>query len=131
MHLRRASSFGVLPAEVATPLVMVLNELLLNAVEHGFPGGGTDGEVVISVAPVRAGSCTSAWPTTAAACRTTSTSTRADRLGLQIVRTLGPGELRGIDRDASPAPAAAPRPSWSFPLEPALISVTRRGHDVS
>ncbi|MBQ1071840.1 histidine kinase N-terminal domain-containing protein [Micromonospora sp. C31] len=35
--MRREGSFGVLPAEVATSLVMVLNELLLNAVEHGFP----------------------------------------------------------------------------------------------
>ena len=31
-------TFGVLPAEIATSLVMVLNELLLNAVEHGFAG---------------------------------------------------------------------------------------------
>ena len=44
--MRRAGSFGTLPAEVATPLVMVLNELLLNAVEHGFAGGG-EGEVRI------------------------------------------------------------------------------------
>ncbi|MGC4803563.1 histidine kinase N-terminal domain-containing protein [Micromonospora sp. DT233] len=35
--MRRKGSFGVLPAEIATSLVMVLNELLLNAVEHGFP----------------------------------------------------------------------------------------------
>nr|WP_306416175.1 ATP-binding protein [Micromonospora okii] len=35
--MRRRGSFGVLPAEIATSLVMVLNELLLNAVEHGFP----------------------------------------------------------------------------------------------
>ena len=40
--LRRAGSFGVLPAEIATPLAMVLNELLLNAVEHGFPERRTD-----------------------------------------------------------------------------------------
>ena len=39
--------FGMLPAEIATPLVMVLNELLLNAVEHGFADGGA-GEVVIA-----------------------------------------------------------------------------------
>ena len=38
----------MLPAEIATPLAMVLNELLLNAVEHGFAAGGSDGEVVIS-----------------------------------------------------------------------------------
>ncbi len=31
-------SFGELAAEVATPLAMVLTELVQNAVEHGFPG---------------------------------------------------------------------------------------------
>jgi two-component sensor histidine kinase len=34
----REGSFGTLPAEVATPLAMVLTELLQNAVEHGFAG---------------------------------------------------------------------------------------------
>src|SRR5690606_35946413 len=50
VQLRRASSFGVLAADVATPLAMVLNELLLNAVEHGFSelDGDERGEVVIS-----------------------------------------------------------------------------------
>ncbi len=38
--MRRQGSFGVLPAEVATSLVIVLNELLLNAVEHAFPPPG-------------------------------------------------------------------------------------------
>ncbi|QGN47033.1 histidine kinase N-terminal domain-containing protein [Micromonospora sp. WMMD558] len=50
VRMRRQGSFGVLPAEIATSLVMVLNELLLNAVEHGFPAdeaavGGPDGTV--------------------------------------------------------------------------------------
>ena len=33
-------SFGVLSAEIATPLAMVLTELLQNALEHGFPVAG-------------------------------------------------------------------------------------------
>ncbi|MGH3748579.1 MAG: sensor histidine kinase, partial [Micromonosporaceae bacterium] len=45
--LRREGTFGVLPAEVATPLVMVLNELLQNAVEHAY-GAGEKGEVVLA-----------------------------------------------------------------------------------
>jgi two-component sensor histidine kinase len=37
---------GELAAQVATPLALVLNELVQNAVEHAFEGpGGTDGEV--------------------------------------------------------------------------------------
>jgi two-component sensor histidine kinase len=38
----RDGSFGTLPAETATPLAMVLTEVLQNAVEHGF-GRGVDG----------------------------------------------------------------------------------------
>jgi len=35
----RKGSFGVVPAEVATPLAVVLSELVQNAVEHGLGGG--------------------------------------------------------------------------------------------
>jgi len=36
---------GDLPGEVATPLAVVLNELMQNAVDHGFPEGATDARV--------------------------------------------------------------------------------------
>ena len=40
---RRTGSFGMLPADTATPLAMVLTEVLQNAVEHGFgDGAGRD-----------------------------------------------------------------------------------------
>ena len=38
--VRRRGSFGLVGSEVATPLAMVLTELLQNAVEHAFPAGG-------------------------------------------------------------------------------------------
>jgi two-component system, sensor histidine kinase PdtaS len=38
VETRREGSFGVLTGEVATPLAMVLTELLQNAVEHGLRG---------------------------------------------------------------------------------------------
>ena len=42
VRLRRSGSFGTLPAETATPLAMVLTELIQNAVEHGSGvAGGT------------------------------------------------------------------------------------------
>ncbi|MGH8974220.1 MAG: sensor histidine kinase, partial [Acidimicrobiia bacterium] len=45
---------GDLPAEVATPLAVVLTELLQNAVEHGFPEGvnreGREGSVTVKMA---------------------------------------------------------------------------------
>ncbi|MFY0406331.1 sensor histidine kinase [Solicola sp. PLA-1-18] len=43
----RRGTFGVLPAEVATPLAMVLTELIQNAAEHAFADG--PGEVVLEV----------------------------------------------------------------------------------
>jgi two-component sensor histidine kinase len=94
VHLRRDSSFGVLPAEVATPLAMVLNEVLLNAVEHGFPGGESDGEVVISAHRFRRQLHVSVADNGRGLPDDFDLDS-ADRLGLQIVRTLARGELRG------------------------------------
>lgn len=40
---------GAMPAAVATPLAVVLNELLQNTADHAFPAGGGGGEVVLSL----------------------------------------------------------------------------------
>jgi len=37
VRVGREGSFGLLPSDVATPLAMVITELLQNAVEHGYP----------------------------------------------------------------------------------------------
>jgi two-component sensor histidine kinase len=103
VKMRREGSFGVLPAELATSLVMVLNELLINAVEHGFPAGEDDapvdplaapGEVVVSAHRFRR----QLHVTVADNGRGLPEGFRADSsstLGLQIVRALATGELRG------------------------------------
>jgi two-component sensor histidine kinase len=98
VKMRREGTFGVLPAEIATSLVIVLNELLINAVEHGFP---QEEQAVDPAAEV---------VVTAHRFRKQLHVTVADngqglpddfsvgaskRLGLQIVRTLATGELRG------------------------------------
>jgi two-component sensor histidine kinase len=44
----RTGSFGMVPAQDATPLALVLTELVTNAVEHGFVGR-TVGTVEIGV----------------------------------------------------------------------------------
>jgi two-component sensor histidine kinase len=98
VNIRRSGTFGILPAEIATPLVMVLNELLLNAVEHGFsgpvctPGGG--GEVVVTVERDRKQLHVIVADTGQGLPEGFDTDGR-ERLGLQIVRTLVTGELRG------------------------------------
>ena len=45
VHMRIDGTAGELPAEVATPLALVLSEMLQNSVEHAFPGRGGNIEV--------------------------------------------------------------------------------------
>jgi two-component sensor histidine kinase len=97
VKMRREGSFGVLPAEIATSLVMVLNELLINAVEHGFPQDGepvADAEVVVVPRRFRK----QLHVTVSDNGRGLPDGFRSEsngRLGLQIVRALATGELRG------------------------------------
>lgn len=51
VRAERIGSFGLLPAEVATPLAMVLTELVQNAAEHAFPDGA--GRVTVAVNRIR------------------------------------------------------------------------------
>jgi two-component sensor histidine kinase len=90
--LRREGTFGVLPAEIATPLVMVLNELLLNAVEHGL--ADAEGEVVVSAYRFRKQLHVTVADTGRGLPAGFDAAT-SQRLGLQIVRALATGELRG------------------------------------
>jgi two-component sensor histidine kinase len=89
---RREGSFGTLTAELATPLAMVLTELLQNAVQHGFDGGAgvitlraerRDGRLLVSVTDDGRG-----LPDGFDLSQSTS-------LGLSIVRTLVESELDG------------------------------------
>lgn len=48
VRVRREGGFGVLPSEVATPLAMVVMELMQNAAEHGYDAG-EDGRIVLHV----------------------------------------------------------------------------------
>ncbi|WP_020670535.1 sensor histidine kinase [Amycolatopsis nigrescens] len=89
----RTGSFGVVVAEIATPLVMVLAELVQNAVGHAFPDG-RPGKVEISVER------SARWldvliRDNGRGLPSGFSLERADGLGLQIVRTLVESELRG------------------------------------
>jgi two-component sensor histidine kinase len=91
--LRRDGSFGILPAEIATPLVMVVTELLQNALEHAF-GPAEAGEVVL-VANRARGLLHVSVGDTGCGLPPGFDLEASERLGLQIVRTLVTGELGG------------------------------------
>lgn len=93
LRLRRTGTFGEIPGETATALVLVLTELVQNAVEHAFPGreGGT---VDVGAARSR-GRMTVTVSDDGVGLPPGFTPDRGDRLGLQIVRTLVAAELRG------------------------------------
>ena len=99
IKVRRDGSLGVFSAERATPLVMVLTELVQNAIEHAFDSG-ENGTVTIRAErsarwlDVIIGDDGRGLPDG-------FSLEGSDRLGLQIVRTLVTAELGGFDRAAS------------------------------
>lgn len=106
-----SGSFGFLPSEYATPLALVLTELVTNAVEHGLKGH-SGGRVVVSA---------ERGP------KNLSVRVRDDGIGLpegfvgeglgtQIVKTLVAGELGGSITWISPD-GAGTEVSISVPLQ--------------
>ena len=107
---RREGDFGMLDADLATPLSLVINELVTNAVEHGLaeqPGTvwlkadrsvGSEGEMLtVSIMDDGAGLPSDGY---------------SEGLGLQIVRTLVMSELGG--RQAGAGAGHAPGLHYRF-----------------
>jgi two-component system, sensor histidine kinase PdtaS len=92
--VRRLGSFGVLPAEVATPLAMALSELVHNAVEHGYDDGA-QGQVDVVVDCSAPDRLQVAVVDDGRGLPVDFDILDSDRLGLAIVRTLVEGELGG------------------------------------
>jgi two-component system, sensor histidine kinase PdtaS len=108
-------SFGLLSAAVATPLAMVLTELLQNALQHGFPhGAGERGvlEVHVTREPER---LTVTVADSGAGLPPEFDLDSAAGLGLQIVRTLVEGELGGRLR-ITPRPGGGTAAVVDFPV---------------
>ena len=91
---------GRLPATIATPLSVVLTELLQNAVDHGFPEGSDGGTVVVDLG----------GDDDEIEIRVVNDGRGLDPgfdlngatgLGLSIVRTLVTTELNGTDRKST------------------------------
>lgn len=116
---RRTGRFGILDAEIATPLSMVLTELLQNALEHGF-GPGERGTV--EVGAVRGGGAGREEARLLVSVQDNGRglpegfdARTAGNLGLQIVRTLVEGELGGTF-DMVPAPEHGTRVVLDLPV---------------
>ncbi len=97
VEVRREGSFGLLAPEVATPLALVLVELVQNAVGHGLRQRG--GSVLVGVrrlpAATGGGSVLAVSVADDGAGLPVGFDPAAGGLGLQIVRTLVEGELGG------------------------------------
>jgi two-component sensor histidine kinase len=89
----RNGSFGQLPAETATPLAMVLTEVLQNAVEHGFPS--QTGQITLRVLRV-AGRLEVTIDDDGRGLPEGFDPVLSGNLGLSIVRTLVESELGGV-----------------------------------
>ena len=113
--VRRSGSFGVLPAEVATPMAMTLTELVQNAVEHAYPGGRSGGiDVHVRRGPDR---LEVDVDDDGAGLPEGFDLQASTRLGLQIVRTLVAGELGGT-LSLTPRAPRGTRAQLSVPLSP-------------
>jgi two-component sensor histidine kinase len=91
----RVGSFGRVRAEVATPLAVVLSELVQNAVEHGLDGG--PGLLEVRAERTEAGLRVEVADDGVGLPADFDLAT-SERLGLQIVRTLVESELDGTLR---------------------------------
>jgi len=108
----RVGTFGTLPAEMATPLAMVLTELLQNSVEHGFAGG--PGAVTVT-AQALAGRLRVSVEDDGAGLPAAFDSEASSSLGLSIVRTLVESELGGL-LEMGERPGGGTRVSLDLPL---------------
>jgi two-component sensor histidine kinase len=92
LNITRNGSIGLLESRIATPLALVITELIYNALEHGLAVEGSkldikvdrrDKSVVVTISDDGVGLPEG------------FTLAGSSNLGLQIVRTLTENELRG------------------------------------
>ncbi|MCV7193196.1 sensor histidine kinase [Mycolicibacterium brumae] len=94
IRITRDGALGVLDADRATALIMVITELVQNAIEHAFEPGAGEGNVVIR-SERSARSLDVVVSDDGCGVPDGFTLEGSDRLGLQIVATLVSAELRG------------------------------------
>ena len=94
IRVRRVGALGVLDADRATALILVVTELVQNAIEHAFDPAGAQGSVTIRAER------SARWLDVVVhddgrGLPAGFSLEKSDRLGLQIVRTLVSAELDG------------------------------------
>jgi two-component sensor histidine kinase len=109
----REGSFGTLPAEVATPLAMVLTEVLQNAVEHGF-GEEQEGRIVVTAQRL-VGRLQVSVEDDGVGLPPDFDLDSSTSLGLSIVRTLVESELDGM-LEVGPGSGTGTRVRLDLPL---------------
>jgi two-component system, sensor histidine kinase PdtaS len=113
-----AGRFGLLPASVATPLALVLTELLQNALQHGLtkPTGTAMGGCLKVAAQRRNGQLTVIVADNGAGLPADFDLASTASLGLQIVRTLVVAELGGR-LEVAPQPGGGTRVLVEVPVQ--------------
>ena len=86
---------GRLPATIATPLSVVILELLQNAVDHGFPEGSKGGSVLVLLSHSLDGQLVVKVIDNGQGLKSDFDMAKVTGLGLSIVRTLVTTELAG------------------------------------
>ena len=112
VRLRRTGSFGTVGSDVATPLAMVLTEVLQNAMEHGFPDG-RPGTIVVAATSTPTG-LEVRISDDGVGLPAGFDLDESSSLGLSIVRTLVESELDGL-LEIGPSPAGGTRVSLDVP----------------
>jgi two-component sensor histidine kinase len=110
---RRSGSFGPLPAETATPLAMVLTELLQNSVEHAF--GERPGQLVVTARRL-VGRLHVSVEDDGVGLPDGFDPDASTSLGLSIVRTLVESELDGVLEVGTGVGGAGTRVELDVPL---------------
>ncbi len=112
VHTSREGKFGTLPSEVATPLAMVLTEVLQNAVEHGFGEG--PGRIIVTASQL-VGRLHVTVEDDGTGLPEGFDLDGSTSLGLSIVRTLVESELDG-QLEMGPGPSGGTRVALDIPL---------------
>ena len=114
IDLRRQGSFGEIPAEVATALVLVLTELVQNALEHAFDSADS-GKVTVEASRAR-GRLTLVIADDGKGLPPEFDISTSEQLGMQIVGTLVSAELDGTVEIAPRDPGPGTAATVSMPL---------------